>query len=133
MTFKEFKTWLEREYEAVADIKSDCIKKGYYGSANFWIGYSKAMGEILSTLDSVEQGEVQNKVRNDFSWDNVNIGDKCINGNYIGTVFRLIFDSDGYCCGMVVNFSNESDYKWAIAYQDDEYKNLKQIGGWVNE
>lgn len=134
MTFEEFKNWLECESKAVVDIKDDFVKAEDYGFAAFWRGYSKAVEKILNTLDSVEQGEVQNKARNDFSWDNVNIGDKCTSNGYTGTVSRLIFDSDGYCCGMVANyFDSDSGYKWNSVYQDNQYSFCEQIGGWENE
>lgn len=129
MTFNEFKTWLEKEYEAVADIKSDCIKKGYYGSANFWIGYSKAMGEILSTLASVRQEETQ-KIHNDFCWDKVKLGDKVelVTGK-TGTVVELIYGESGFS-GMTVLYDCFSGKE---VYRNCEYKSFKQIGNWVNE
>lgn len=134
MTFEDFKTWLERESKAVVGIKDDFVKAEDYGSAAFWRGYQKAIGKVLSTLDSVEVGEIQNKVRNEFSWDNVNIGDKCVNSGYTGTVNRLIFDGDGYCCGMTVDYSDsDSGDRWTTVYQDNEYNCCEQIGGWVNE
>ncbi len=129
MTFKEFKTWLEREYEAVADTKSDCIKKGYHDSANFWIGYSKAMGEILSTLDSVEPEEVR-KVHNDFSWGKVKLGDKVelVTGK-TGTVVELIYGESGFS-GMTVLYDCFSGKE---VYRNCEYKSFKRIGDWTNE
>lgn len=133
MTFEDFKVWLERESKAVVDIKNDLVKIEDYDSAAFWRGYQKAIERILENLNSVEIGEVQNKVHNDFSWDNVNIGDKCVNSGYTGTVNRLIFDGDGYCCGMVVDFSDESGDKWKEVSQDEEYILYEQIGGWKNK
>ncbi len=131
MTFKEFKTWLEREYEAVADIKSDCIKKGYHDSANFWIGYSKAMGEILSTLASVRQEKAQ-KTHNDFSWENVKLGDKVVNrADFVGKVVSLIYTENGFSSMRV--FYEEDGGCYSTCYQDDDYKMFKQIGDWVNE
>lgn len=129
MTFKEFKTWIEREYEAVADIKSDCIKKGYHGSANFWIGYSKAMGEILSTLTSVRQEEAQ-KTHNDFSWDKVKLGDKVelVTGK-TGTVVELIYGESGFS-GMTVLYDCFSGKE---VYRNCEYKSFRRIGDWTNE
>lgn len=129
MTFKEFKTWLEREYEAVADTKSNCIKKGYYGSANFWIGYSKAMGEVLSTLDSVEPEEVQ-KTHNDFCWNKVKLGDKVelVTGK-TGTVVELIYGESGFS-GMTVLYDCFSGKE---VYRNCEYKSFKRIGDWTNE
>ena len=132
MAFEDFKTWLERESKAVVDVKNDFVKTEDYGSAAFWRGYQKAIEKVLSTLDSVEVGKIQNKVRNDFSWDNVNIGDKCVNSGYTGTVNRLIFDSDGFCCGMTVDFSDsDSGDRWTTVYQDNEYNCCEQIGGWA--
>lgn len=131
MTFNEFidkieheRAYCRDEFDTRKSVK-DYLQMGHY------IAIIRAYDWVLELAKDVEISEEKH---NDFSWDNVNIGDTCIyNDNCTGTVARLIFDGNGYCCGMVVNFSNESGYKWTTAYQDDEYKNLKQIGSWVNE
>mgnify|MGYP006993849980 CR=1 FL=1 len=130
MTFKEFIDKIEREREHCRDefdtYKSvkDYLQMGHY------IAIVRAYDWVLELAKDVEIGEEKH---NDFSWDNVKIGDKCINGDYTGIVSRLIFDSDGYCCGMVVNFSDEFGNKWKDISQDDEYKLYKQIGSWAHE
>lgn len=129
MKFREFIDKIEHEREYCRDefdkYKSvkDYLQMGHY------IAIVRAYDWVLELAKDVEIGEEKH---NDFSWDNVNIGDKCINGDYTGTVSRLIFDSDGYCCGVVVNFSDESCDEWMDVCIDDEYKLYKQIGSWVN-
>lgn len=129
MTFKEFKTWLERENETAANIKSDCDEKGYYGSANFWIGYSKATEHILKIFDSVEPEEVQ-KTHNDFCWNKVKLGDKVelVTGK-TGTVVELIYGENGFS-GMTVLYDCFSGKE---VYRNCEYKSFRRIGDWVNE
>ena len=129
MTFNEFKTWLERECKTAADIKNNCGEKGYYGSANFWIGYSKAAEHILEILASVRQEEVQ-KVHNDFSWDKVKLGDKVelVTGK-AGTVVELIYGESGFS-GMTVLYDCFSGKE---VYRNCEYKSFRRIGNWVNE
>ena len=130
MTFEEFIDKIEREREHCRDefdtYKSvkDYLQMGHY------IAIVRAYDWVLELAKDVEIGEEKH---NDFSWENVNIGDKCINDDYTGTVSRLIFDSDGFCCGMVVNFFDEYVNKWKDVSQDDEYKLYKQIGSWVNQ
>ena len=130
MTFNEFISKVEHEREHCQDEFDTRKSVKDYLLMGHYIAIVRAYDWVLELAKDVVIGEDKH---NDFSWDNVNIGDKCVNGDYTGTVTRLIFDSDGFCRGMVVNFSNESNHKWAIAYQDDGYKNLKQIGSWVNE
>lgn len=134
MTFEDFKTWAEKEAARNEKSMSYSLENENYGNALFWQGHLRAMREVVSKTKYVEfeREEVQNKVHNDFSWDNVSIGDKCINDGYIGAVSRLIYDGDGYCCGMTVNFSY-LDEKWTNVYQDNEYNYCEQIGGWVND
>lgn len=129
MTFKEFKTWLERENETAADIKSDCIKKEDYNSANFWIGYSKAAEHILEILASVRQEEVQ-KTHNDFCWNKVKLGDKVelVTGK-TGTVVELIYGESGFS-GMTVLYDCFSGKE---VYRNCEYKSFRRIGNWVNK
>lgn len=129
MNFREFIDKIEHEREHCRDefdkYKSvkDYLKMGHY------IAIVRAYDWVLELAKDVEIGEEKH---NDFSWDNVNIGDECICDDYTGVVTRLIFDGDGQCCGMIVSFSDES-YEWTTFYQDNEYKFCKQIGGWVNE
>lgn len=130
MKFREFIDKVEHEREHCRDefdkYKSvkDYLKMGHY------IAIVRAYDWVLELVKDVEIGKEKH---NEFSWNNVNIGDECINGDYTGTVSRLIFDSDGCCCGAVVNFSDEYDIKWKNVVQDDEYKYYEQIGGWKNE
>lgn len=130
MTFNEFVERIEREKEYCQKEFEGCKSNKDYYQMGHYIAIIRAYDWVLELAKDVEIGEAKH---NDFSWDNVKIGDKCINGDYTGTVSRLIFDSDGYCCGMVVNFSDESGDKWKDVSQDDEYKLYEQIGGWKNE
>lgn len=129
MTLKEFKTWLGKDSEVAADIRNDCTKKGDCSSANFWLGYSKATENILSTLNSVEQEETQ-KVHNDFSWNKVKLGDKVelVTGK-TGTVVELIYGESGFS-GMTVLYDCFSGKE---IYRNCEYKSFRRIGDWTNE
>lgn len=118
---KEIKSWIDN----CEECEKRYVSNKNYGDALYVRGISYAYKRVLKLIEEQEK-------HNDFSWDNVNIGDKCINDNYTGTVSRLIFDGDGYCCGMVVNFSDEFGNKWKDVSQDDEYKLYKQIGAWMN-
>lgn len=129
MTFNEFIKRIEREKECCQKEFEDCKSNQDYYHMGHWTAIASCLDWILALTKKVE---IDKEKCNNFSWDNVKIGDKCINDNYTGTVTRLIFNSDGYCCGMVVNFSDES-YEWATVYQDNEYKLCNQIGGWINE
>lgn len=135
MTFEQFKNWAEEEVTRNEKSMSYSLENENYGNVLFWQGHLRAMREVVSKTKYVEfeREEVQNKIHNDFSWENVKIGDKCVNGEYTGTVSRLIFDGDGYCCGMTVDFSDESGDKWTTVYQDSEYNCCEQIGGWIND
>lgn len=130
MTFNEFIERIEREKEYCQKEFEGCKSNKDYYQMGHWTAIANCLGWILGLAKEVEISETKH---NDFSWNNVNIGDKCINGDYTGTVARLIFDSEGYCCGMVVNFSDEFGNKWKDISQDDEYKLYEQIGGWKNE
>lgn len=130
MTFNEFidkieheRAYCRDEFDKYKSVK-DYLKMGQY------IAIVRVYDWVLELTKDVEIGETKH---NDFCWDNVKIGDKCINVDYTGTVSWLIFDSDGYCCGIVVDFSDESGDKWKEVSQDDEYKLYEQIGGWKNE
>ena len=132
MTISEFKDFLDNLAEDYYSYMLENSEINNYSAAIRCQAKAEVVNCIIRNFAEVEFSKKPK--HNDFSWDNVNIGDKCIyNNNCTGTVARLIFDSESYCCGMVVNFSDESDYKWATVYQDDEYKNLKQIGSWVHE
>ena len=130
MTFNEFIDKIEHERERCRDEFDTCKSVKDYLQMGKYTVIIRAYDWVLELAKDVVIGETKH---NDFSWDNVNIGDTCINGDYIGTVARLIFDSEGYCCGVVVNFSDEFGNKWKDISQDDEYKLYKQIGSWVNE
>lgn len=130
MTFKEFIDKIEHEKERCQDEFNTYKSVKDYLLMGHYIAIIRAYDWVLELAKDVEIGEEKH---NDFSWDNVKIGDKCTNGDYTGTVTRLIFDSDGYCCGMVINCSDESGDKWKDVAQDDEYKLYKQIGSWANE
>lgn len=129
MTFKEFKTWLERESEAAADIKRDCMKAEDDVPSSFWTGYLKAAERILKVLDSVEQEEVQ-KTHNDFCWNKVKLGDRVelVTGK-TGTVVELIYGESGFS-GMTILYDCFSGKE---VYRNCEYKSFRRIGNWVNE
>lgn len=129
MTFKEFKTWLERESEVAADIKRDCMKAEDGIPSSFWTGYSKAAERILEVFDSVKLEETQ-KVHNEFCWDKVKLGDKVelVTGK-TGTVVELIYGESGFS-GMTVLYDCFSGKE---VYRNYEYKYFRQIGNWVNE
>lgn len=130
MTFNEFIDKIEREREHCRDEFDTCKSVKDYLQMGHCIAIIRAYDWVLELAKDVKIGETKH---NEFSWENVNIGDKCINGDYTGTVARLVFDSDGYCCGMVVDFFDESGDKWKDVSQDDEYKLYEQIGGWENK
>lgn len=130
MTFKEFIDKIEHERERCQDEFDTYKSVKDYLLMGHYIAIVRAYDWVLELTKDVEISEENH---NDFCWENVNIGDKCNNGDYTGTVSRLIFDSDGYCCGMVVNFSDESGDKWKEVSQDVEYTLYEQIGGWTNE
>lgn len=130
MTFKEFIDKIEHERERCQDEFDTYKSVKDYLLMGHYIAIVRAYDWVLELTKDVEISEENH---NDFCWENVNIGDKCINGDYTGTVSRLIFDSDGYCCGMVVDFSDESGDKWKEVSQDVEYTLYEQIGGWTNE
>lgn len=135
MTFNEFKTYIEDELERNKKYMSNSLANEDYGNVLFWKGSVSALKLISVKVEHVEfELEETQKVHNDFSWDNVNIGDKCVSNGYTGTVSRLIFDSDGYCCGMIVNyFDSDSGDKFDSVYQDNQYNCCEQIGGWANQ
>lgn len=129
MTFNEFIDKIEHERERCRDefdtrkSVKDYLQMGHY------IAIVRAYDWVLELAKDVEVSEGKH---NEFSWDNVSIGDEVIeigDEGCIGKVTRLIFDSDGYCCGMIVDFPNYPP----IPYQDGEYKKLVRIGSWYNE
>ena len=135
MTFNEFKTWLEDELELNKKYMSNSLENENYGNALFWQGSINTLKLVSNKANYVEfESEETKEKHNDFSWDSVNIGDKCISNGYTGIVGRLIFDGDGYCCGMTVDYSDsDSGERLTTVYQDNEYNCCEQIGGWVNE
>lgn len=129
MTFKEFIDKIEHEREHCRDefdtrkSVKDYLQMGHY------IAIIRAYDWVLELAKDVEIGETKH---NDFCWDNVNIGDEVVeigDENCVGKVKRLVFDSDGYCCGIIVDFAGLV----LVTYQDDEYKKLLRIGSWQNE
>lgn len=131
MTFKEFIDKIECERERCQDEFDTYKSVKDYLLMGHYIAIVRAYDWVLELAKDVEINEEKH---NDFSWDNVNIGDKCANSGYTGTVSRLIYDGDGCCCGMTVNFSDsDSGDRWTTVYQDNEYNCCEQIGGWTNE
>ena len=129
MTFDEFINKVEREREHCQDEFDTCKTVKDYLQMGHYIAIIRAYDWVLELAKDVEIGETKH---NEFSWENVNIGDEVVETGYkccVGKVIRLIFDGDGCCCGMIVEFPNYPP----ISYQDNEYKQLLRIGSWYNE
>lgn len=129
MTFNEFVERIEREKEYCQKEFEGCKSNKDYYQMGHYIAIIRAYDWVLELAKDVEIGETKH---NDFCWDNVSIGDEVVafgDEGCIGKVTRLIFDSDGYCCGMIVNFPGYP----LVPYQDGEYKQLVRIGSWYNE
>lgn len=134
MTFNEFIDKIEHErahcqdeFDTRKSVK-DYLQMGHY------IAIIRAYDWVLELAKDVAIGETKH---NDFSLENVNIGDKCvcIDGRY-GVVSRLIYNSDGYCCGMVMCWDGsigEEACTNETFCLDNGYLQFKQIGSWVNE
>ena len=132
MTISEFKDFLDNLAEDYYSDMLEYSEKNNYSDAFRCQAKAEVVNCIIGKFAEVEF--VKKPKHNDFSWDNVNIGDKCVSNGYTGTVTRLISDSDGYCCGMIVHyFDSNSGDKWASVYQDNQYNCCEQIGSWVNE
>lgn len=125
MTLDEFKKWLANECDNSEKNIDQSIEEENFGGAAFWQGYCNACNRIWNQFHYTEQKESHK----DFSWDNVKVGDNVVAKTYTGTVVKLFYDNEGFCCGMRVEFS-KGEYG---VYLDNEYDMFKQIGGWVNE
>ena len=131
MTFEEFISKVEQEKEQCQGKFAIYKPLEEYYKVSYYTTLVEAYEWVLNLAKDVEIGEEKH---NDFCWDSVNIGDKCVSNGYTGTVSRLIFDSDGYCCGMIVNYlDSDSGDRWDSVYQDNQYNCCEQIGGWMNE
>ncbi len=129
MTFNEFIERIEREKEYCQKEFEGCKSNKDYLQMGKCTAIIRAYDWVLELAKDIEIGEEKH---NDFSWDNVKIGDEVVeigDENCVGKVKRLVFDSDGYCCGIIVDY----DGLELVIYQDDEYKKLLRIGSWQNE
>lgn len=135
MTFNEFKDFLNILVKNYTSDKVEYSEKENYSAAARCQAKVEVINCIIGKVAEVEFSENLN--HNDFSWDNVKIDDVCIIEDYInsyaGKVIKLIYDNDGFCCGMKIKFSSTPSTDWADLYCDDDYKNFKQIGGWIND
>lgn len=96
---------------------------GRYANAIYTQGEAFAYRKVLRLLE-----EAKVKIKTQFSWDDVNIGDTVkLKDDFYGEVVGLIYTDKGFS-GMEVSFKECS-----CIYRDDEYKGFLQIGDWINE
>ena len=113
---KEIEEYINKCKECEKTFASD----GRYGNAIYEQGAVYAYERVLRLLKETEMIK-------SFSWNDVNLDDEVELGNGVkGKVSALYYTEKGFS-GMRVQYEN-----WTVVYEDDEYKNFKRIGDWVN-
>lgn len=116
---------IKKEIESCIDACNECEEKYVtsknYGDALYIRGVSYAYERVLRLLEEQEQEKA-------FSWGNVNLGDEVEYGNGVhGKVIALIYTEKGFS-GMRIQYKD-----CTMNYGDNEYKNFKRIGDWINK
>lgn len=120
---------IKKEIESYIDFCSEYEEKyasnKNYGDALYTQGLICAYKRVLKLLEEHEK-------ENTFSWGNVKLDDKVVNGdNVCGKVIGLIYTKKGFSGINVYYEKYGGGCHWI--YQDDDYKLFKRIGGWVNK
>lgn len=120
---------IKKEIESYIDACNECEEKYVasknYGDALYIRGVSYAYERVLRLLEEQEQEKA-------FSWNNVKLDDEVVNDkNVFGKVIGLIYTEKGFS-GISVYYEKYGGGCYWI-YQDDDYKNFKRIGDWVNK
>ena len=119
---------IKKEIKGYIDDCNECEEKYVlnknYGDALFIRGVSYACERVLRLLEKYEEQE-QEKA---FSWGDVNLGDEVELKNGVhGKVVALIYSEKGFS-GMRIQYKD-----CTMNYGDDDYKDFKRIGDWVNK